>query len=151
MEPTAGRAPLAALNQAAALLPPPHTAAKPPPGPLSFTQFHTGWMDKQEAAFKAWLNAVLQPAATAEEAERSQGGLASRRLVARMRGLLWQLYSQDQELVRCGCSVHARMLARAVAVSVGPVNPGLAGHQPHCLSVTASACLQRHAQGGAAH
>ncbi|KAL4423889.1 hypothetical protein ABPG75_001190 [Micractinium tetrahymenae] len=107
MEPTAGRAPLAALNLAAA--PPPRTASKPPPGPLSFTQFHTGWMDKQEAAFKAWLNAVLQPAATDGEAERSHGGLASRRLVARLRGLLWQIYSQDQELVSVMLKVEQRI------------------------------------------
>lgn len=112
MEPAAGRAPLAALNQA---VPPPlpRTATKPPPGPLSFTQFHTGWMDKQEVAFKSWLNAVLQPTSTSGESERLHGGLALRRLVARLRGLLWQLYSQDQALVRCVCSVHAQAVERA--------------------------------------
>ena len=65
------------------------------------------WMDKQEAAFKGWLNAVLVPAA-AEGGESDEGAaaqlhaLASRRLVARLRGLLWQLYSQDAELIRLG-------------------------------------------------
>lgn len=56
-------------------------------------------MDKQETAFQAWLNAVLVPAPA--DSEGGSGGLASRRLVARLRGLLWQLYSQDQELIRC--------------------------------------------------
>lgn len=98
MEPASGRAPLAALNHAEA--PPLGTAAKPPTSPLSFTQFHTGWMDKQESAFKAWLNAVLQPGTMSRDVECSHGALASRRLVARLRGLLWQIYSQDQELVR---------------------------------------------------
>lgn len=60
-------------------------------------------MDKQEAAFKAWLNAVLVPAPADADAGGEGGGaahrgLASRRLTARLRGLLWQLYSQDQEL-----------------------------------------------------
>ena len=66
------------------------------------------WMDKQEAAFKAWLNAALVPVAADSGSSSSgsegpltaPGGLASRRLVARLRGLLWQLYSQDQELIR---------------------------------------------------
>ena len=68
-------------------------------------------MDKQEAAFRAWLNTVLAPAPAdvdgSSEGSSTAGhrGLASRRLTARLRGLLWQLYSQDQELVRCvhGC------------------------------------------------
>jgi hypothetical protein len=66
-------------------------------------------MDKQEAAFKGWLNTVLAPSAEAEAEAGANGGgdagqpaaLASRRLVARLRGLLWQLYSQDQQLIRC--------------------------------------------------
>lgn len=70
-------------------------------------------MDKQEVAFKSWLNAVLQPTSTSGESERLHGGLALRRLVARLRGLLWQLYSQDQALVRCVCSVHAQAVERA--------------------------------------
>lgn len=100
-----GRPPLATLNQgptAAGSAPPaqPTSASKPrPQAPLSFTQFHTCWMDKQEAAFKAWLNAVLHPAAADADPQRAHG-LASRRLVARLRGLLLQLYSQDQELIR---------------------------------------------------
>jgi abnormal spindle-like microcephaly-associated protein len=63
-------------------------------------------MDKQEAAFKAWLNAALVPAgadggsSSSSEGPPAPGGLASRRLVARLRGLLWQLYSQDQEMIR---------------------------------------------------
>ncbi len=63
-------------------------------------------MDKQEAAFQAWLNTVLAPAPVDVDGGSEGGdagghrGLASRRLTARLRGLLWQLYSQDQELVR---------------------------------------------------
>jgi hypothetical protein len=65
-------------------------------------------MDKQEAAFKGWLNAVLVPAAAAGSdgdgvhTSVQPQALAARRLVSRLRGLLWQLYSQDQDLIRCG-------------------------------------------------
>ena len=59
-------------------------------------------MDRQEAAFQAWLNTSLLPAAdgSGDGDGGGEGGLASRRLAARLRGLLWQLYSQDQDLIR---------------------------------------------------
>ena len=65
-------------------------------------------MDRQEAAFQAWLNASLLPAADGSSdgdggSEGGLGGMASRRLAARLRGLLWQLYSQDQDLIRFVC------------------------------------------------
>jgi hypothetical protein len=77
-------------------------------------------MDRQEAAFQGWLNAVLVPAAPEGTEECSSDGkgthsrqraLASRRFEARLRGLLWQLYSQDAELIRWAhsSSVHMHM------------------------------------------
>lgn len=87
------------------------------------------WMDKQEAAFRAWLNTVLAPApadvdgSSEGNSTASHRGLASRRLTARLRGLLWQLYSQDQELVRCVTWLvlwNGRALARCKAVAKHP-------------------------------
>ena len=145
------RAPLAAL---CAKLQQPATSAqraalaKPVATPASFTQYHTGWMDRQEAALRGWLNEVLAPAAPGG-GEGGGGGLASRRLVARLRGMLWQLYARDTELIRC------------VDVCAGPL-PVAAAHRQlrsrgswaRCLqpSVSPHAPLhQRCAQGGAAH
>lgn len=56
------------------------------------------WMDKQEAAFAAWLNSMLVPASSAEEGAASQA-LAARRLTAKVRGLLWHLYSADKDII----------------------------------------------------
>ena len=56
------------------------------------------WMEKQEAAFSAWLNSILVPAKTDEEGPDSQA-LAARRVAARVRGLLWHLYSADKEVI----------------------------------------------------
>lgn len=56
------------------------------------------WMEKQEAAFAAWLNSVLVPASSAEEGAASQA-LAARRLTAKVRGLLWHLYSADSDVI----------------------------------------------------
>ena len=110
--PAGQRAPLAPANRQL----PPQPVGKAGPGPLDFTQYHTGWIDKQEAAFKAWLNAVLMAAPVDSEAGEGGGaatpaprGLASRRLVARLRGLLWQLYSQDQELIAVMLKVEQRI------------------------------------------
>ena len=103
------RQPLAALPLNAAAAPLAGAKHRPPSAsaaPLDFTAYHTGWMDKQESAFKAWLNAVLQPVAV--EGGEGEGGLAGRRLAARLRGLLWQLYSQDDELIRCMLAWQAR-------------------------------------------
>ena len=55
-------------------------------------------MEKQEAAFAAWLNYVLVPAKSAEGEAASQA-LAARRLAAKARGLLWNLYSADKEVI----------------------------------------------------
>ena len=81
-------------------------------------------MDKQEAAFKAWLTAVLVPPPVDADGSSEGGaaaghcGLASRRLTARLRGLLWQLYSQDQELVRCVQRLPGIEFVRAAGVWV---------------------------------
>ncbi len=56
------------------------------------------WIEKQEAAFSAWLNCVLVPAKTTEEGLASQA-LAARRLAAKVRGLLWHLYSADTDVI----------------------------------------------------
>ncbi len=56
------------------------------------------WIEKQEAGFSAWLNGVLVPAKAAEEGLGSQA-LAARRLAAKVRGLLWHLYSADHEVI----------------------------------------------------
>ena len=56
------------------------------------------WVEKQEAAFAAWLNSVLVPASSAEEGAASQA-LAARRLAAKVRGLLWHLYSADSDVI----------------------------------------------------
>lgn len=56
------------------------------------------WVEKQEAAFTAWLNSVLVPASSAEEGAASQA-LAARRLAAKVRGLLWHLYSADSDVI----------------------------------------------------
>ena len=56
------------------------------------------WIEKQEAAFSAWLNSVLVPAKATEEGPASQA-LAARRLAAKIRGLLWHLYSADTDVI----------------------------------------------------
>ena len=56
------------------------------------------WLEKQEAAFAAWLNCILVPAKAADEEMASQA-LAARRLAAKVRGLLWKLYSTDQGVI----------------------------------------------------
>ena len=56
------------------------------------------WIEKQEAAFSAWLNGVLVPAKASEEGPASQA-LAARRLAAKVRGLLWHLYSADADVI----------------------------------------------------
>ena len=71
------------------------------PGPKTFTGVHTAWMDKQERAFKEWLNTTLLPVA-ADPADVAHAALSSRRLAARVRGLLWRIYSRDSELIRWG-------------------------------------------------
>ncbi|GAB4814747.1 hypothetical protein N2152v2_001793 [Parachlorella kessleri] len=64
----------------------------------TFTHFHTSlWMDKQETAFKAWLNTILLPATSDQQGDGGQAALASRRLTAKMRGLLWRIYQRDEQ------------------------------------------------------
>jgi hypothetical protein len=55
------------------------------------------WVEKQEAPFTAWLNSVLVPPGLDPTGEGLRA-LSSRRMTARVRGLLWGLYSQDAEL-----------------------------------------------------
>ena len=54
-------------------------------------------MDKQETAFKAWLNTILLPATSDQDGDGGQAALASRRLTAKMRGLLWRIYQRDEQ------------------------------------------------------
>ncbi|KAA6419435.1 MAG: abnormal spindle-like microcephaly-associated protein [Trebouxia sp. A1-2] len=56
------------------------------------------WIEKQEGAFLAWLNSVLVPAKATEEGPAGQA-LAARRLAAKVRGLLWHLYSADTDVI----------------------------------------------------
>ena len=53
-------------------------------------------MDKQETAFTIWANSVLQPD---EEQVVLADDLASKRLAARVRALLWRLYSEDEGVI----------------------------------------------------
>ena len=53
-------------------------------------------MDKQETAFTIWANSVLQPD---EEQVVLANDLASKRLAARVRALLWRLYSEDEGVI----------------------------------------------------
>ena len=50
------------------------------------------WQEKQEKAFQIWLNALLTPQAAAPE---DDGGLAAKRLHARVRGQIWHMYCSD--------------------------------------------------------
>lgn len=53
-------------------------------------------MDKQEKAFTIWANSVLQPD---DERVVLASDLASKRLGARVRALLWRLYSEDEGVI----------------------------------------------------
>lgn len=83
------------------------------------------------SVLQEWVNATLLPVA-ADPSDVGHTALASRRLAARVRGLLWRIYSQDSELIRCG-------LRAAVASGGG------AAHRPHfpCLCVHAAVGIQR--------
>lgn len=65
-------------------------------------------MEKQERAFTAWLNEVLVPAEPCGE-DPSAGALAAKRLAAQMRGLLWRIYSADEELIGVAMRTEARI------------------------------------------
>ena len=54
------------------------------------------WQEKQEKAFQVWLNALLTPQAAAPE---DDGGLAAKRLHARVRGQIWHMYCSDQGVI----------------------------------------------------
>ena len=64
-------------------------------------------MQREEAALQAWLNSLLAPVKDGVVAQ--QAALAGRRLTARMRGLLWHLYSRDAELAAVMMRVEARI------------------------------------------
>ena len=53
-------------------------------------------MDKQETAFTVWANSILQPD---EEQVVLASDLASKRLGARVRALLWRLYSDNEGVI----------------------------------------------------
>ena len=54
------------------------------------------WLEKQEKAFQVWLNALLTPQAAAPA---DDGGLAARRLYARVRGQMWHMYCSDPGII----------------------------------------------------
>jgi abnormal spindle-like microcephaly-associated protein len=64
-------------------------------------------VQREEAALQAWLNSLLAPVKDGIVAQ--QAALAGRRLTARMRGLLWHLYSRDAELTAVMMRVEARI------------------------------------------
>jgi len=54
------------------------------------------WLEKQEKAFGVWLNAALAPPPPGgRDSSGGDGGLAAKRLEARVRGALWHLYCGD--------------------------------------------------------
>ena len=62
---------------------------------------------REEAALQAWLNSLLAPVKDGVVAQ--QAALAGRRIMARMRGLLWHLYSRDAELATAMMRVEGRV------------------------------------------
>jgi hypothetical protein len=54
------------------------------------------WLEKQEKAFQIWLNALLAPQTPAPE---DDGGLAAKRLFARVRGQTWHIYCSDPGVI----------------------------------------------------
>jgi len=62
---------------------------------------------REEAALQAWLNSLLAPVRDGVMAQ--QAALAGRRVTARMRGLLWHLYSRDAELATAMMRVEGRI------------------------------------------
>ncbi len=54
------------------------------------------WLEKQEKAFQIWLNVLLTPQAVAPE---DDGGLAAKRLYARVRGQIWHMYCSDPGVI----------------------------------------------------
>jgi hypothetical protein len=66
------------------------------------------WMQKQERAFTAWLNARLAPPKPPAEAAEAQA-LASKRAAARVRGILWRMYSADASTIGVMMRVEAKI------------------------------------------
>ena len=84
---------------------------------------------------QVWLNSVLAPVKAGELAHEQ--ALAGRRLTARVRGLLWRLYSQDAGLVATMMRVEARIESgqfRLKEEARPPLNPPPT--VPHMLSQT---------------
>jgi hypothetical protein len=53
-------------------------------------------MEKQEKAFKVWANSVLEPL---DGHLLNADSLADKRMAARVRALLWKLYSEDEGVI----------------------------------------------------
>lgn len=112
---------------------------------------------------KEWVNATLLPVA-ADPADVGHAALASRRLAARVRGLLWRIYSQDSELIGCEllhdlgfpriCSRMQQVLLSAASVSAPQGYQLSAARAAHALRsillMHPHSTLQSHGQGGAA-
>ena len=77
------------------------------------------WLEKQELAHTAWLNALLVPGASAQGLERNLGasaacwddetGVSDARAVAKVRGLLWRMYSRDSIMCKALTTVEERI------------------------------------------
>lgn len=63
---------------------------------VSATMMRRQWLEKQEKAFQIWLNALLTPQAAAPE---DDGGLAAKRLYARVQGQIWHMYCSDPGVI----------------------------------------------------
>ncbi|KAK9905711.1 hypothetical protein WJX75_004975 [Coccomyxa subellipsoidea] len=76
----------------------------------TFSFAHKGlWLEKQEKAFGVWLNAALAPPPPGGPEGGDDGGLAAKRLEARVRGALWHLYCGDPELIHVMTRVEKRI------------------------------------------
>ena len=64
-------------------------------------------LQREEAALQAWLNSLLAPVKDGVVAQQS--AMAGRRVTARIRGLLWHLYSRDAELAAAMMRIEARI------------------------------------------
>ena len=71
-------------------------------------------LQREEAALQAWLNSLLAPVKDSVVAQ--QAALAGRRVTARMRGLLWHLYSRDPLLAATMMRVEARIDANHLRI-----------------------------------
>ncbi|CAL8472299.1 g11841 [Coccomyxa elongata] len=76
----------------------------------TFSFLHKGlWLEKQEKAFRVWLNAALAPPPPGDPEGGDGGGLAATRLEARVRGALWHLYCGDPDVIHIMTRIEKRI------------------------------------------